>query len=286
MNKPLKSKIVLITGGSLGIGKAVAEKCALAGATVIIASRTEKDLKDALAALRKISAAPHQSRVLDVSDKPEVEKAAAWVQSAYGKLDGLVNNAGIYGPIGPLHEINLDDFEAAWRINFMGTVYMCHYFAPLLKGQKGKIVNFSGGGASGPFPNYSAYAATKTAVVRLTENLAEEFAPLGIHVNAVGPGFVVTRLHEQTLKAGESKAGKKFLENTRKQIEKGGVSPEIAADLTVFLLSDEAVNINGKFLSAPWDPWQKPEYLKKLAEEPGLATLRRIDGMNFIEVKK
>ena len=99
--------------------------------------------------------------------------------------------------------------------------------------------------------------------MKLTENLAEEFKPLGISVNAVAPGFVVTRLHEQTLKAGE-KAGKSFVEGTKKQIEKGGVPPEKAAHLTAFLLSDRSAGITGKFISAPWDPWEKPEFIEKL----------------------
>jgi 3-oxoacyl-[acyl-carrier protein] reductase len=151
-----------------------------------------------------------------------------------------------------------------------------------MKNRNAKIVNFSGGGAATPFPNYSAYAAGKIAVVRLTENLAEEFKPLGISVNAVAPGFVVTRLHDQTLRAGE-KAGKSFLEGTKKQIEKGGVPPEKAADLTSLLLSGQSDGINGKFISAPWDPWGETEFIEKLKSSKHLATLRRIDRMNFTE---
>ncbi|OGR84400.1 MAG: hypothetical protein A2901_06435 [Elusimicrobia bacterium RIFCSPLOWO2_01_FULL_54_10] len=276
----LKGKKIVITGGSIGIGKVVAEHCARAGAAVLITARTEKDLKAELEELKNISSADHQYRVLDVGERSQVEAFAKWTNEKWGAIDGLVNNAGIYGPIGPIQDINLDDFEKTLRINFLGTVYMCHYFVPLLKERKGKIINYSGGGASGPFARYSAYAASKTAVVRLTENLAEELAPLGIEANAVGPGFVVTRLHEQTLKAGD-KAGKGFLESTKKEIEKGGVPPEKAAKLTVFLLSEAANGINGKFLSAPWDAWEKPEFVEKLRKDKNFATLRRIDDMNF-----
>lgn len=283
MSRTLKGKIVLITGGSMGIGKCVAEKCAQAEAQVVITARTEKDLKEELAILKKISPLDHQFRVLDVGDPAQVEAAAAWAKEKFGALDGLVNNAGIYGPIGPLHSINMKEFEDTIRVNFLGTVYMCHYFVPLLEKRKGKIINYSGGGASGPFANYSAYAASKTAVVRLTENLAQELETLGVAANAVGPGFVVTRLHQQTLKAGADKAGEKFLENTKKEIEKGGVPPEKAANLTVFLLSAESDGINGKFISAPWDPWEKPEFVEKLKRDKNFATLRRIDGKTFAE---
>jgi NAD(P)-dependent dehydrogenase (short-subunit alcohol dehydrogenase family) len=263
----------------------VAEKCAQAGAQVVITARTEKDLKDELAVLKKISSLDHQFHVLDVGDRSQVEAGVAWAKKKFGALDGLVNNAGIYGPIGPLQTVEMKEFEDAFHVNFFGTVYMCHYFIPLLEKHKGKIINYSGGGASGPFANYSAYAASKTAVVRLTENLAQELAPLGITANAVGPGFVVTRLHQQTLRAGADKAGEKFLENTKKEIERGGVPPEKAANLTVFLLSKASDGINGKFISAQWDPWEKPEFTKKLRQEKNFATLRRIDEVNFRDAK-
>lgn len=278
----LKNKIIFITGGSLGIGYAVAEKCAEAGARVIIASRTEKDLKNAVRNLKSKAVAEPGYVLLDVGDKLSVHQSAEWVRKKFGSLDGLINCAGIYGPIGPLNEINMDEFSKAIQINFLGTVFMCHYFSPLMANRKGKIVNFSGGGAATPFANYSAYATSKIAIVRLTENLAEEFLPLGISVNAVAPGFVITRLHEQTVQAGE-KAGRNFLENTKKQIENGGVSPEKAANLSVFLLSDQSEGINGKFISAPWDDWGNPSFIETLKTRKNFATLRRIDNKNFIE---
>jgi NAD(P)-dependent dehydrogenase (short-subunit alcohol dehydrogenase family) len=285
LNHPsFKGKNIWITGGSLGLGYAVAEELALSGARVLIASRTERDLRTAVGRLKEKSGGEHGYRLMDVGKKSEVEDSARWAQKTFGHIDGLVNCAGIYGPIGRLNEISMDEFAEAIQINFLGTVFMCHYFAPLMKNRNAKIVNFSGGGASTPFPNYSAYAASKTAVVRLTENLAEEFKPLGISVNAVAPGFVVTRLHEQTLKAGE-RAGKFFLEGTRKQIEKGGVPPEKAAHLTAFLLSEESEGVNGKFISAPWDQWEKPEFLENLKNQKNFATLRRIDQMNFTEIR-
>lgn len=281
----LEGKKVLITGGSVGIGLAIAEKCARSGAGVILTARTESDLKNALEKLKNNQSQDHCYSVLNVGNKTAVRQCAQWVKEKFGGLDGLVNCAGVYGSIGALNEINLAEFEEAIQINFLGTVFVCHYFAPLMKNRNAKIVNIAGGGASGPFPNYSAYATSKIAVVRLTENLAEEFRALGISVNAVAPGFVVTRLHHRTLEAGE-KAGKSFLESTKKQIENGGVTPEKAANLTAFLLSDESGGINGKFISAAWDAWEKPEFIQKLKAQKNLATLRRIDGHTFSELGK
>ena len=190
-------------------------------------------------------------------------------------------SAGIFGSIGTLDCVDLDEFEYAIKSNFLGTVYTCHYFAPLMKKRGARIVNYSGGGATSPFPNYSAYATSKAAVVRLTENLAEEYKPLDIAVNAVAPGFVVTRLHKETFRDGK-KAGKQYLDFIKKQVAQGGVPPELAAKLTSFLLSHHSAGINGKLVSANWDEWQKPEFVERLRSEKNLATLRRIDGINFL----
>lgn len=279
-NDLLKDKLILITGGSVGIGYVVAEKCVEAGAQVILCSRTEKDLKTAIEKLKKINSKNHLYRVLNVGDQNAVKNCTQWVQKEFGYLDGLVNCAGVYGPIGPLNQIDINEFVQAIQINFLGTVFTCHYFSDLMMNRKAKIVNYSGGGASGPFPNYSAYATSKSAIVRLTENLVQEFQPLGIQVNVVGPGFVATRLHEQTIKAGD-KAGKAFLEKTKAELSKGGVPPEMAAHLTVFLLSDESSGVNGKFISANWDEWEKPAFIERLKKDKNFATLRRIDDKNF-----
>lgn len=279
----LKGKVVFITGGSIGLGFAAAKACAEAGAKVIIAARTEADLANALKELNKIGPG-HESYKLDVGDAAEVQKAADWAKKKFGQIDGLVNCAGVYGPIGPIHEIDMAEFEKAIKINFLGTVFMCHSFVPLLRKSSGRIVNFSGGGAATPFANFSAYATSKIALVRLSENLSEELKPLGIAVNAVAPGFVVTRLHQDTLKAGESKAGKGFLEKTKQEMEKGGVPPEKAANLTVYLLSEKSDGINGKFISAPWDDWQNPEWIAKLKGSKNFTTLRRIDAKSFTEI--
>ncbi len=279
----LSGKTVFITGGSVGLGYAAAKACAAAGAKVIIAARTQKDLDAAHQDLLKISAG-HEKYVLDVSDAGAVKKCAEWVKSMHGQLDGLVNCAGVYGPIGALSDVNLAEFEKAIKINFLGTVFMCGTFAPLIK-KGGRIINFSGGGAATPFANFSAYATSKIAIVRLSENLAEEYKDKGITVNAVAPGFVVTRLHQDTIQAGD-KAGKAFLEKTKEEIAKGGVAPEVSANLTAYLLSDSSEGINGKFISAPWDDWKNPAFQEKLKAQKNFCTLRRIDNKGFAEVQK
>ena len=280
--KLLESKTVIITGGSLGIGLAVAKKCALEGATVLIAARNNKELANACSALKQISDKPHEYFSLDVSIYEEVLSFKSWVTSKNYNINGLINCAGIYGPIGKTTTVDMKKFTEAIQINFLGTVYMCNVFSPLLKSNgKKKIINYSGGGAASPFANYSAYACSKVAIVRFTENLSIELKDDNIEVNCIAPGFVITRLHQQTLEEGPGCAGDSFFESTKKQIETGGVPPEKAADLTTFLLSEQSDGITGKFISAPWDKWEEKEFQEQLRSEKDFATLRRIDNKTF-----
>ncbi len=278
----LDKKVIVVTGGSQGIGFAVAKKCASEGAMVVIAARNRKDLENALAGLKKIADNNHKYYSLDVSQYNQVQDFANWCAQEYGKIDGLVNCAGIYGPIGKIYQVELEKFFEALRINFFGTVSMCHAFIPHFNSNsRKKIINYSGGGAASPFPNYSAYATSKIAIVRFTENLSIELSNEGFDVNCIAPGFVVTRLHQQTIDAGPEKATAAFLEKTKQTMESGGVPPEKAANLTAFLLSSESDGISGKFLSAPWDPWEGKEFQNKLRNDKDLATLRRIDNKFF-----
>ena len=280
----LDSKAVVITGGSLGIGFEIAKTCASEGAFVVIAARDKGNLQNAVAELNKISSKNHQLYSIDVGKYEEVKAFAQWCSERYGEIYGLVNCAGVYGPIGKTHQVEIDKFTAAIMINFLGTVYMCHAFIPLMKStSQKKIVNYSGGGAAGPFPRFSAYATSKTAIVRFTENLSIELSDEAFDVNCVAPGFVATRLHQDTLEAGPESATKSFFENTKKQIETGGVPLEKAANLTVFLLSSESDGITGKFISAPWDPWQDKEFQNRLRSDKDFATLRRIDDKMFFK---
>lgn len=280
----LENKTIIVTGGSLGIGLAVSKKCAKEGATVIIAARNESDLIQAVQELKKISHKQHNYYTVDVSEYKEVKNFSNWCEKNLEEINGLVNCAGIYGPIGKTTDVDIGLFNNAIKINFLGTVYMCNIFAPLLKSSnKKKIVNYSGGGAASPFPNYSAYATSKVAIVRFTENLALELLEDNFDINCIAPGFVITRLHQQTLDCGPDLTGIPFFESTKKQIESGGVPPEKAAGLTVFLLSERSDGITGKFISAPWDPWQTDEFQNTLRSDKDFATLRRIDNKTFLK---
>ena len=283
MMPSLDSKTIVITGGSTGIGFAIARHCVEAGATVILVARGREALETALSQLSGIADRGHRRYAMDVGNLQAVEDFAKWMSEQNLIPAGLVNCAGIFGAIGKTTQVDMQEFAAAIQINVLGTVFMCHAMGPLM-GSPGhrKIINCAGGGGTFPFPNYSAYATSKAAIVRFTENLAVELAEDDIDVNCIAPGFVVTRLHEQTMAAGAEKAGA-FFSQTQKQMASGGVPVERSAELARFLLSSDSDGITGKYISAPWDPWRESDFQERLRTDKDFGTLRRIDDQQFVK---
>jgi 3-oxoacyl-[acyl-carrier protein] reductase len=279
----LKDKTIIVTGGSLGIGFEISKKIALEGGTVIMIARNEIDLINAINYLEKISGNKHFYFSTDISKFANCQKFAKFTYES-SDIYGLINCAGIYGPIGNIKDVNMEDFLETIEINLMGTIYMCNMFSnsKTQSQNKRKIINFSGGGGTLSFPNYSAYATSKAAIIRFTENLAIELSE-NFDVNCIAPGFVATRLHQATLDAGSDIVGKDFYQNTIKQLNDGGVSPELAADLAIFLLSDKSNGITGKIISAPWDDWSNSDFQELLKNDKDFATLRRIDNKTYFK---
>lgn len=142
--------------------------------------------------------------------------------------------------------------------------------------QYGKVLLLSGGGATKPLPYLSAYAASKAAVVRFGETLAEEVREFGIDVNAVAPGTLNTRLLDEVLEAGPTKVGQTCYEQALRQKAEGGTPMARGASLCLFLASAASDGITGKLISAVWDPWEKlPEHLGDLCDSD-IYTIRRI----------
>jgi 3-oxoacyl-[acyl-carrier protein] reductase len=272
---------VLVTGGSRGIGRAVAEALASGGERVVVAARESEAIEQTLSALE---GGDHLGLELDVADAAAWPRAMAHIESQ-GGLSGLVTAAGVLAPVGPIGSYDPMEFRRTIEVNLLGTQLALHHALPSLRRTRGAAVTFSGGGATGPLPRYDAYAASKAAVVRLTENVAAVTATEGVRVNCVAPGFVTTRIHEATLAAGPNAAGPEYFERTLREREHGGVPASRAAELVCFLLGPRSHGISGKLLSAQWDPWEEEEFVERLAREPDLATLRRIDGRLFDRVR-
>lgn len=273
----LSGRNTLVTGGTQGFGRHIVEAFLAEGAHVVFCARTAADVARAEAELRPALKPGQQLRAVacDVSDPASV--AALFARAAeLGPLHVVVNNAGIYGPIGPSEDLALADWNQAWQVNVTGTLLVCQQAVRAMKPQgRGKIITISGGGATNPMPRFAAYAATKAAVVRLTETLAEEYRADGIAVNAVAPGALRTRLTQQVLDAGPARAGADFFAKNKKWSEEGAVDPRLGAALCVFLASDAGNGITGKLISAQWDPWKEPDKFRALATGDTY-TLRRI----------
>jgi len=276
----LTGRSAIITGASQGLGRAIAARFVRAGADVLLMARGAERLEQARDELSRETVRAGQAvhaATGDVSRPGDCAAVAEKARSAFGGLTILVNNAGVYGPMGRLEDVGWEAWEEAIRINLMGTALMCRVVIPLLRERGyGKIINLSGGGATGPLPRISAYAASKAAVVRLTETLAEELRDARIDVNAMAPGALNTRLLDEVLEAGPEKVGPDFYGRAMKQRDEGGVPLEKGADLAAFLASAASDGITGRLLSAIWDDWARlPERREELAGSD-VYTLRRI----------
>jgi len=275
----LKDRTALITGGSQGLGKAIAEQFVREGASVVICARDEKVLSEARIDLTK-SAGPGQkvlARRCDVSSEEEVAELAAFALKELGSVQVLVNNAGIYGPMGPTETIPLKEWTRSIEINVYGVLLPSRALIPQFKkAGSGKIIFLSGGGATNPLPNISSYAAAKAAVVRLMETLAEELRPYHVDVNAIAPGALNTRFLDEVLAGGKQAVGDAFYAKALKQRESGGVPLEKGAALCVYLASAQSDGITGKLISAQWDPWEKLHEHKDDLVRSDIYALRRI----------
>ncbi len=271
----LQGRVALVTGGSQGIGKAIVARLAREGARVAFCGRTVEDLQAAAAELSR-DGAELLPLPADVSDHAEVERLVARVLERFGRIDILVNNAAVLGPIGPAWENDPVAWQATLAVNVVGAFLLCRAVVPtMISSGGGKIINLSGGGSADPFPRYSAYAASKAALVRFTETLAVELAEHNIQVNAIGPGMVATRLHQQTLAAGDQ-AGADYLRRTRETLDRGGVDAAVPAALVAFLASKQADWITGKLIHAVWDDWAGFDRHVAEITKSDLYTLRRI----------
>lgn len=279
MSRVLEKRVAFITGASQGLGLAIARAYVAAGASVMLCARDGSLLEKARAEVDSIAEPSQRVEAYsgDVSDPEDVERMIAGALNSFTRIHILVNNAGIYGPKGLVESLEWKTWVQAIEINLLGSVLMCRELLPHFKANGyGKIIQLSGGGATSPLPRLSAYAASKAAVVRFAETLAEEVREDGIDVNAIAPGGLNTRLLDEVLEAGPEKVGQGFYDRMLEQKAQGGTPMENGADLAVFLGSAASDGVTGKLISAVWDPWKTlPTHLHDL-QETDVYTLRRI----------
>ncbi len=191
----------------------------------------------------------------DVGDVADGVTQQRWLHKtldSFGRVDHLINNAAVLGPHGRLHEIEIEEFNKTLEINLEAPVRLTQLWLQYHESKKshGVVINLSGGGAANPRPGFSPYALSKTALVRLTENLSQEYPQHRFY--AISPGLLATNM-TKGLMTGEAQ------------------DPNKAADLATFLLDTRPHHLNGKLIHAVWDDY------RNAPEEDGWWTLRRID---------
>ncbi|HTB80517.1 MAG TPA: SDR family oxidoreductase [Opitutaceae bacterium] len=264
---------MVITGSSSGIGRALAERLLARGHHVWGLARS-----DQTEFTGRHAGAFHATRC-DVGDWAQVAAAARAVGESWPHLDGLITCAGLQGAVGPTVSIDPLHWSATVRANLDGTFYSIRAFHELLQRtpRRAKIVCFSGGGATKARPNFSAYGAAKTAIVRLVETLAGELGEEPLDINAIAPGAINTRMTDEVLHLGPAIAGAAEHQAALKQKASGDTSSlERALDLVEWLLSASSDGISGRLISARWDPWPTLDRHKTSLAGSDVYTLRRI----------
>ncbi len=246
----LENRVALITGSGRGIGRAIALAYAKEGARLALAARTREELAETARQAEALGAAVCVITA-DITDQAQVKNMASKALERFSRIDVLVNNAGIGGPVGPLQDNDVASWIQTVQVNLIGTYLCCREVLPaMLRQDRGKIINLSGAGGMSGWGQMSAYCASKAAVVRLTEGLALELAGTNIQVNAFGPGSINTKMWEEMRDAAEAAGATDIYELGQKVTSGGGESVEQAADLAVFLASDDSGNLSGRLFSA------------------------------------
>jgi NAD(P)-dependent dehydrogenase (short-subunit alcohol dehydrogenase family) len=281
MKTSLSGKVAIITGANQGLGFEIAKAYKASGLSIMLFARNEELLKSSCDVLSESLVKGQKISYIngDVANPVDVHDLVQSTFLEFGRCDILVNNAGIYGPKGEIETIDWLEWTRAIEINLYGSVLVAREILPYFKKQgHGKIIQLSGGGATKPLPRISAYAASKAAVVRFAETLAEEVKGFGIEVNAIAPGALNTKMLDEIIEAGPSVVGELFYRKSLEQKKNGGASLDMAAELALFLASDESKGISGKLISAVWDNWENwPNHLEALRTSDAY-TLRRIVG--------
>ena len=241
----LQNRVAIITGGGRGLGRSVALAFGKEGAKVVVAARTREEIEhvaEELRSLRKDAIAIPA----DVSSEDQVNQMVRKALEAYGTIDILVNNAGARGPIAPIHEIPLAEWEQTLRVNLTAAFLCTKAVIPvMIKKKEGKIINVAT--TMTPRPNLTPYMVAKAGLIHLTKQLSRELKDYNIQVNAIHPGVMDTQMQEEIRKAGAKAIGTDMFERLKEE----GIlhPPSEPAKLVLFLASRAADGITGEYLS-------------------------------------
>ena len=249
----IKNKKALITAGATGIGKATAIAMMKAGAQVHVCDINAQALADLKQHYPLLL-----TSVTNVAEPDEVASMFAQLQQEFsGKLDFLVNNAGVSGPAGPIETLDIDAWKATFDVNLHATFYVSKHAIPLLKQQGGAIMNLSSTAGLFGYPMRSPYASAKWAIVGLSKTMAMELGPFNIRVNCICPGAVngdrMDRVISSIAQASGETLAKVRQDNVKSTSMKTFVDAEDIANMIVFSFSDLGAKISGQSLTVDGD---------------------------------
>jgi NAD(P)-dependent dehydrogenase (short-subunit alcohol dehydrogenase family) len=275
----LEAKNILLTGASRGLGAQVARAAWRRGASLLLTARSETALAQLRAELLSVARPGQTAEIFkaDLANPQAPQLILSRARSVWDRVDVLINNAALPGPIGKAWENPWDEWQMTLQVNLLAPVALCRAVVlRMVEAGQGKIINLSGGGAATPRPYFSAYAAAKAALVRFSETLAQEVRDFNIQVNCVAPGVMNTDMLQAVCRAGPEKAGASEYARALEYARQETSSPERAAELCCYLSSSASQGITGKLISAVWDPWESLESHLEDLKETDLYTLRRI----------
>jgi NAD(P)-dependent dehydrogenase (short-subunit alcohol dehydrogenase family) len=268
----IRERSVLITGAGRGIGKRLAMGFAQAGARVGLLARSQAELDLAKLEIEQAGGTALRIRA-DVRNLEEMQAAADRMRATFGGLDVLVAAAGVQGPVGPFLTTRPKAWSETIETNLLGAVNSCRAaLPPMVEKRSGKVILIVGGGSGHSRPNFSAYAASKAALVRFAECVADEVVDDNVQINCISPGGAYTHMTDEILSAGEDRAGRREIEDAQQVRVTGGVAPERQFNLALFLATDRSNHITGKLIHVN-DDWRRFE---RENMKPELYTLRRV----------
>ncbi|HKV03855.1 MAG TPA: glucose 1-dehydrogenase [Candidatus Acidoferrales bacterium] len=250
----LKGQVAIVTGGGRGIGRAIARKFAAEGAAVVVTARSDNEIRQVVAEIQS-GGGKAAAVTADVSREADCKKIVDAARGAFGAVHILVNNAAIYGPVGPVEKFPLRDWDEVMAVNLRAPLVLSQLVLPEMYERKmGTILNISTVGAKAAFALSGAYTASKAALIGLTRVMAAEAARKGVRVNAICPGPVTETKMSQDLTrefAAYSKSGSdQVLKQMMQNILQG--RPQTAdeiASAALFLVSDQSSAITGQTLN-------------------------------------
>jgi NAD(P)-dependent dehydrogenase (short-subunit alcohol dehydrogenase family) len=244
-DRALEGRTAIVTGGGTGIGKAIAETFAAAGAFVVVAGRGAATLEPVAEAIGGLAI------TCDVTRIAEVEALFARARAAGGRIDVVVNNAGQSGPVGDIADVDLEAWRDCIETNLFGAMHVLRCAAQAMRAQRGgSIINMSSRMGLHGYPMRTAYCATKFALIGMTEAVARELGPFGVRVNALCPGAVSGELMDRVIARRAAAEGRPADEIIREAYTdtaalRRWLSPEEVATAALFLASDASSAITG-----------------------------------------